>query len=77
MGLRLAKKRVEGQAPLLTDLTELGIAITGMCSSRVPAHAGLYRTDQVSSLDMNPALTVFGLMVCGTPIGPEDSKRKR
>lgn len=70
MGLRLAKNRVEGQAPLLTDLTELGIAITGMCSSRVPAHAGLYRTDQVSSLDVIPAFTVFGLMVCWPLVGP-------
>ena len=40
MGFRLAKNSVEGHAALLTDLTELGIAITGMCSSRGPAQAG-------------------------------------
>lgn len=43
MGFKLAKKRVDRQAPLLTDFTKLGIAMTGMCSSRGPAHAGLQR----------------------------------
>ena len=40
MGFRLAKKSVEGHAALLTDLTKLGMAMTGICSSRGPAQAG-------------------------------------
>lgn len=41
IGFRLAKNSVDGHAALLTDLTKLGMAMTGMCSSRGPAHAGL------------------------------------
>lgn len=41
MGFRLAKNSVDGQAALLRDLTKLGMAMTGMCSSSGPAQAGL------------------------------------
>lgn len=40
IGFKLAKNNVEGQAELLTDLTKLGMAMTGMCSSKGPAQAG-------------------------------------
>ena len=40
IGFKLAKNSVEGHAALLTDFTKLGMAMTGMCSSRGPAQAG-------------------------------------